>query len=150
MASQKLSQEELVKYQHFIVKCVTSNITLESTAKFGRNINYTVQELVNLNVATLREVGKQIENAANANGSSEFSADGPFKIKGIPASEWIEFLKFQIRVTEHIETIKELEGKIKKLQDERRNLETPEERKVRIDKELEELQAALIVTPATV
>ena len=135
MNNTPLAPEELNKYHHYIVDLVKGNVVLRSSARFGRELNMTAQDIVHSNVATLRQIGSQIEKVSKDAGSSEFSSEGPFKISGIPASDWVEFLKLQIRVTKVQEDEANKKFRIKELAAQIDDLKTPEEKRKSLEAE---------------
>lgn len=140
MNSTPLSAEEQKQHQDFVYQAVMGNVVLQSSAKFGRDINLTIQEIVHSNVATLRKTGQQIERVAKEAGSSEFSEEGPFKINGIEASRWIDWLKLHIRVKEGLEEAADKRRKLKELKAQLEEFKTPGEKRDEIEKAIAALE----------
>jgi hypothetical protein len=135
MNNTPLNPEELKSHRDFIYDSVMDNIVLRSAGKFARELNLTVQDLVHSNVTTLRQIGSQIEKVAQEAGSSEFSHEGPFKISGVPASAWINFLKLQIRIKKVQEDAADKKARIATLAAQIDDLKTPEEKRKSLEAE---------------
>lgn len=135
-----LSQDELNWHRDFVYACVMDNVRLYSPAKFGRELKYSIQELIHENVATLKTIGTQLERVIKDAGSSEFSSEGPLKINGVEGSKWVNFLKLQIRLTKVQEDAEEKAQQIKTLEAQLEDLKTPEEKKGDLQRQLAALK----------
>lgn len=54
MNTPALTLEELKAHMDYAYRFTIDNIALRSSAKFGRELNLTIQDIVHSNVATLR------------------------------------------------------------------------------------------------
>lgn len=142
-----LTHEELKRHEDFVYRAVTDNTVLASSAKFGRELRLTVQEIVHSNVATLRAIGTQIEKVAKDAGSSEFAAEGPLKIGGVEASKWIDFLKLQIKLTEAHESKVRTMRELRNLEAQLEEFKTPGEKRQEILDKIALLRGETIGTP---
>jgi len=131
-----LTIEELNWHKDFVYRRVMNNTILQSSAKFGRELKMTIQELVHSNVKTLQDIGKQIETVAQQAGSSEFSSEGPFRINGVEASNWIQFLKLQIKLTKAEDDAADRKKKIDAIRTQIDDLKTPQEKRADLEREL--------------
>lgn len=143
-----LTLEELKWHTDFVYRRVMNNTVLQSSAKFGRELKLTVQELVHSNVKTLQDIGQQIERVAREAGSSDFSAEGPFRINGVEASNWITFLKLQIKLKKAEEAAEEKKRRVKELREKIDNLKTPQELRADAETELRALMGEEVSLPA--
>jgi hypothetical protein len=126
----------------FIGKCTLANVTLAEVAKLGINRSYTVQDLVHLPAEILRKVGKGVETANKEHGGSAFEKSSQLEIpanSGITATEWINFLQLCITRKDWLNRQREKEQELEQLRKELTVLETPRERKAKIQERINEL-----------
>lgn len=147
MNTPQLTPEELKQHQDFIHHCVMNNVYLKSPAKFGRDLNMSIQEIVHSNVTTLRSIGTQVENIIRTSGSSSFAAEGALRINGVDADNWVSFLKLQIRLTKATEEAEDRAEKIKSLRLELEKYKTPGEMRTDIENKIAELEGRPLGTP---
>lgn len=148
-----LTPEKESQRSAFIVKCVDANATLEYSGKFGRIDSLTIQDIVHLNVDTLRKVGEQLEQIAAKHGGSRFSKGSTLQIpsnSGIGVGEWLDLLEMQLQIKEEETKEEKKAEKIKELQGILESLETPEERKGKVLQQLAELTGSTYVTAQAV
>lgn len=147
---QPLSPEEQKSHQDFVYHCVMNNIVLNSPAKFGRELKLTIQDMAHSTVATLREIGKQIERVVRDAGASDFSADGPLKINGIEGSRWTDWLKLQIRTTQIAEDMATKKQKLMALKAQLEEFKTPGEKRTEIEAAIAELEGRTVGQPVVI
>lgn len=91
----KLSREQYDAMDKFIGKCVRKDAKLQGS-KFGAVTPLTVQELYKSNVITLQKQGQLLKKAIDEH-DPEFTNSPVPLVSGIPASEWIDFIRLLIK-----------------------------------------------------
>lgn len=145
----KLKQDEAVILNTFIGLSVRGNFTYTLlTRKAGVSPAMNIQEIYNQHTATLSTYGEILSAENGKHGSATFDALGEgasaFMCPGnnrVKASDMLDMLKLIIREkTYFIETAKRAEA-LRQARTTLENMATPEEQKLKLVKEIAELEA---------
>lgn len=137
-----LSAEEKTKMFAFIGKCVCENRQFRLGASLKTSMPLNIQDIYNLNVASLREIGKTLKKVIN-DFDSEFTSSTKPLIGDVPAEDVLEVVKFMIRDRLHTKALEDKKETIKELKAELESLATPEERRLKLTAQLAALEVGV-------
>ena len=135
-----LSQEQNTKRLLFIGKCVDENLTIPNYTKFGVNQPMTVQDLSAASDSTLKGIYIAIQKQVNES-TLGFDNTKEVVISGIPANDWLEFIKFTVKGREYKVYQSELFNEKLKSSQELDSMKSPSQKKRDLQKRLTELEA---------
>lgn len=135
-----LTAEQNTKRLLFIGKCVDENLTIPNYTKFGVEQRLTVQDLSVSSDKTLEGIYVAIQKQVNES-SLGLKASKTVEISGVPATEWLDFIKLTVQNREYKVDKATKKAEAQKLQAELDTMKSPTQKKRELQKKLDELNA---------
>lgn len=141
LKSLKLTEVEEKQLNEFVGKAVMKNAHFPLLGnRVGVSKNVNIQEIVNSNDSTIREMGKSINKLIN-DSDTEFSLDTKeLSFNGIKAVDLKEALKLILKLNAYKSEVSKARRLKQELTSERNALKTPEERRQEIDAQLKAVE----------
>lgn len=137
-----LTAEQNTQRLLFIGKCVDENLTIPNYTKFGVNQPMTVQELASSSDKTLEGIYVSIQKQQNEAGLG-LKASKPLEISGIPAQQWLDYIKLTVQNREYQTYKKDAAKKLATVKAELETMKSPSQKKKDLQNKLKELEAEL-------